>query len=834
MRQKTACLLAVLTTSLALGAVGVGASTPAGADEFTISQDTLRTGWDPNEPGLTPAQVSSSQFGLRFSTAVDGQVYAQPLVVGGTVVTATEKDQVYGIDATTGAIHWSRRLGTPWAAANIGCGDLTPDIGVTGTPVYDPATNAVYVTAKTDHPDGAHPAWFLHALDPATGAERSGWPVRIHGAPSNDPTRHFDSFTAAQRPGLLLLGGRVYAGFGSYCDKGPYVGYVASVDTRTRAENLWATESSSGHGEAGIWQSGGGLVSDGPGRIFFATGNGQTPSAVPGDHPPGRLSESVVRLGVSADGSMHARDFFSPVNAPALDHSDGDLGSGGPLGLPSVPFGASAAHPHLLVEVGKDGRVFLLDRDHLGGRGQGPGGSDAVLGVTGPFQGVWGHPAAYGGQGGIVYEISSRGRLRALAFGLDASGNPGLRWAGVSSESFGYTSGSPVVTSDGTEPESATVWSEATDGGNGAHGRLRAYDAVPSGGRLRLLFSAPIGRTSKFAVPATSGGRVYVGTRDGRLLAFGLPTGAALLGASTDFGDVAVGSARTVDITVKATRTVTITGVSATGGSFTAAPAGLPRVLTAGRTYTVPVTFAPATAGPASGLLTFTSNLASFSFGLTGYGTKPGFTAFPNRLDFGQIATGTKQTLGLSFTNTGTAPERVTATSAPHAPFSAPGLAAADGLTVQPKQSVTVDVTYAPTVASGGDTGSLGVTGPDGTATVLLSGSAVQGAPHLTITPATTAYGSVPVGSSKALTFDIANTGNIPLTIMKAAPPAAPFVVGNPVSEGRVLAPGEVVHQLVAFSPTATGPFTGSYQVTANDGQGPQTETLTGTGSTAR
>lgn len=829
--HKRACLLTVLTASLALGAVAASGPTTARADEFTISQDAMRTGWDPDEPGLTPAQVSNSQFGLRFSTAVDGQVYAQPLVVGGTVVAATEKNRVYGIDATTGAIRWNKRLGSPWAAGNIGCGDLTPDIGVTGTPVYDPDTNAVYLTSKTDHPDGTHPAWFLHALDPASGAERSGWPVRIHGTPTNDRKQHFNSFTAAQRPGLLLLGGRVYAGFGSHCDKGPYVGYVVSVDTRTRDERLWATESSSTRGEAGIWQSGGGLVSDGPGRIFLATGNGQTPPTGPGDRPPGQLSESVVRLGVSGNGSMHARDFFSPSNAPALDHSDGDFGSGGPLALPSVPFGAGTAHPHLLVQIGKDGRVFLLDRDHLGGRGQGPGGGNAVVGVTGPFQGVWGHPAAYGGQGGFVYEIGSHGALRALGFGLDARGNPQLHWAGISSDNFGYTSGSPVVTSEGTVPGSATVWAEYADGSNGARGRLRAYEAVPSGGKLRLLFSAPIGRTSKFAVPATSGGRVYVGTRDGHLLAFGLPVDAALRGASTGFGNVAVGAAKTLDITVTATRTVTIGAVDTTGGSFTATAVGLPRTLTAGQAYTVPVTFAPATPGPASAVLALHTNLATFDFGLTGYGVKPGLTAFPAKLDFGQVSTGAAQTLGVSFTNTGTVPERVTATSAPHAPFSAPGLAAANGLIVQPKQSVTINITYAPTVASAGDTGSLAMTGPNGTATVLLSGSAVQGAPHLTISPTGRAFGAVRVGGARTLTFDIANTGKAPLTLTKAAPPAAPFLVGTPVSEGMVLAPGQVVHQAVTFSPTSAGSFTGVYQITGNDGQGPQHETLTGTGS---
>ncbi|MEY9836471.1 hypothetical protein ABH941_001691 [Streptacidiphilus sp. EB103A] len=830
--RRAACLVRFLTFCLVITG-GAFAPIQVSADETTMSQDTLRTGWDQAEPGLTPAQVTSSQFGLQFSTAVDGQVYAQPLVVGGTVVAATENARVYGIDATTGSVHWSKSLGTPWAASNIGCGDLVPNFGVTSTPVYDPATKAVYLTSKVNSPDGSHPGYFLHALNPATGAERSGWPVRIQGAPTNDPSRPFDAFHQLQRPGLLLLGGRIYAGFGSHCDIGPYRGFVASVDTASRAEKLWVDENSSTNGRGGIWQGGGGLVSDGPGRILLATGNGTGPPAGPGNRPPGQLSESVVRLGVNSDGSLHAQDFFSPANGPSLDQNDTDLGSGGPLALPAAPFGASTAHPHLLVEIGKDGRVFLLDRDRLGGRKQGPGGTDAVLGVTGPFQGVWGHPAAYGGSGGLVYYTGSRGPLRALAFGLDSSGNPKLHLAGTSAETFGYTSGSPVVTSDGTRTGSATVWVEYTDGGTGANGQLRAYDAVPSGGRMRLLFSAPIGHTAKFTVPATSGGRVYVGTRDGRLMAFGFPAGAALHGSPVAFGDVpAGGGSKTLNLTVTASQPVTVTGVTTTpGGPFTAAASGLPKSLAGKGTYTVPVTFAPSAAGPASDVVTFTTNLGSFGFSLTGYGTRPGFTAFPSSLDFGQVPTGSTRTLGVSFTNTGTSPETVTATSGPSAPFSAPGLAATNGVTVQPKQSVTVDVGYAPTTASAGDTGSLSVTGANGTSTVALTGSAVTGAPHLTITPTATGYGSVPVGTSKNLTFDISNTGNIPLTVTKAAPPAAPFLTSNPISEGQVLAPGETVHQGVTFSPTATGDFTGVYQITGNDGQGPQNETLTGTGT---
>ncbi|MFD0329965.1 PQQ-binding-like beta-propeller repeat protein [Streptacidiphilus monticola] len=499
----TACLLA-----------GPLAAEPARADVTTVSVDPARTGWDPQESALGPADVQSSDFGRQFSTAVDGQVYAQPLVAGGLVVAATENDKVYGIDATTGAVSWRRDLGTPWPAATVGCGDLVPDIGVTSTPVLDPATRTVYLTAKVnDGPDAAHPHWYVHALDLATGAERSGWPVTVAGAPSNDPTRAFNPETAMQRPGLLLLDGRLFIGFASHCDFGPYVGYVASLNTSTRALRLWATEDNSANGMAGVWMGGGGLVSDGPGRIIFSTGNGVAPAPAPGDRPPGQLSESVVRLAVNSDGTMAAQDFFSPANAATLDQNDTDLGSGGPVALPDG-FG-TAAHPHLLVQIGKDGRVFLLDRDHLGGRAQGPGGTDAVVGVTGPFEGVWGHPAVYGGEGGWVYAVGSRGPLRAYRRGVDGSGQPVLSLAGTSAESFGYTSGSPVVTSDRTTAGSAVVWAVYSSGSSGADGTLRAYRAVPDGnGTLELLHSNPSApqASSRFRRPAAAASTSAPGT----------------------------------------------------------------------------------------------------------------------------------------------------------------------------------------------------------------------------------------------------------------------------------------------------------------------------------
>lgn len=503
-----------------LAVAAVGAGLPAAADDVTASQDSLRTGWDPNEASLSPAVVSSAGFGERFSTQLDGQVYAQPIVAGGMLLAVTENNWIYGLDPRSGAIRWSRTVGPAWPSSAIGCGDLAPTVGITSTPVYDPATATAYFTAKVDDgPDVNHPDWYLHAVDVTTGAERSGFPSRIGGPAANDPGIVFDARTAAQRPGLLLLGDVVYAGFASQCDIGPYVGYVSATNKNNGQQvTLWTSQADAAGSDGGIWQSGGGLVSDGPYRIFLTTGNGTAPPAGPGDAPPADLGESVVRLAVNRDGSLSAHDFFAPTNDSALNPGDTDLGSGGPMAVPDG-YGTGRYH-RLLIQVDKDGRVFLLNRRYLGGMGQGNGGTDQVLQTAGPYNGIWGHPAFWGAGTGYVYTIENTGPLRAFTLTTGAAGYPELTSAATAG-TWGFTSGSPVVTSDGTTAGSGLVWAVYAHDGSGAGGQLRAYDAVPAGGSLHQVFSADIGTAAKFSTPATDAGAVYVGTRDGTLLGFG-------------------------------------------------------------------------------------------------------------------------------------------------------------------------------------------------------------------------------------------------------------------------------------------------------------------------
>ena len=232
MRTKRILAAVALVAGLTTGTVGL--AQVAHGDEVTISANQQRDGWDSNEPDLSPAVVGSGTFGRLFSTAVNGQIYAQPLAVGGSVIVATENNWIYSLNAEKGTVNWSLRLGPAWPSTVVGCEDLTPNIGVTSTPVYDPSTGTVYVAAELNNAANAYaPSVDLFAVNAASGTV--DWKVPVQGAPVNEPTRPFDPLTERQRASLLLMNGTVYMGFGSYCDYQPYVGYVAGVNASTQA-----------------------------------------------------------------------------------------------------------------------------------------------------------------------------------------------------------------------------------------------------------------------------------------------------------------------------------------------------------------------------------------------------------------------------------------------------------------------------------------------------------------------------------------------------------------------------------------------------------------------
>jgi hypothetical protein len=507
-------LLAAATAAVTL----LGAVPASAAEPVTAAADGLRTGWYPDEAQLTPQLLEGGGFGRVFDTPIQGQVYAQPLVSGNTLLAATEGNWIYGIDPRSGAIRWQRNVGTPWNSADVGCTDLQPHVGITGTPVIDPATGIAYFFSKTYASGSSGPAvWNMHAVDLSNGAEVPGFPVPISGEAQNLPGVSFDPTQQLQRPALLLMNGVVYAAFGSHCDNRPYQGWVVGVSTSGQISAMWASAPEGG----AIWQAGGGLVSDGEGQILFASGNSFGPTPAPTAEPPEDLSESVARLSVQAGGDLKATDFFSPFDREQLDEGDLDLGSGAPLGLPSPYFGTPTV-PHLMVEVGKQGIVYLLNREDLGGLGQGPEEKDNVLQeVNGPF-GVWGSLAAWPGDGGYVY-VPGDGGLEMLKYGTSVGGEPELSLATTHYPEFlGFGSGSPMVTSNGATDGSGIAWISQCSNPPGCEGStLNAYAAVPVGGAPNLLWRGAIGVSTKFARPDASGGRVYVGTHDGQLLGFG-------------------------------------------------------------------------------------------------------------------------------------------------------------------------------------------------------------------------------------------------------------------------------------------------------------------------
>jgi hypothetical protein len=852
-------------TALLAGTTAVAAR----ADEVTASQDNLRTGWDPGEPGLSPAVLRSGHFGRVFARNVRGQVYAQPLIAGPTLVVATERNWVYGLNEVTGRRLWSDHLGTPWPAATTTCTDLTPTVGITSTPVYDAQTGVVYLIAEIAKRAPTQPVFSMFGIKATTGriTER----VLIGGRPFNDSQLRFDAFDQWQRTGLLLLGGRVYAGFGSHCDDQPYAGFVADVDVSTRAVRLWTDEAGVADQQAGIWQSGGGLMSDGPGRIFFTSGNGVSPAPGKGFAPPGQLAESVVRLAVRPGGRLVARDFFSPGDGPALDAADTDFGSGGPVGL---PFG-SRAFPRLLVQAGKDGRVFLLDRDHLGGRMQGPGGADDYVSKSGPFGGQWGHSAVFGDativtardsrrSSDYVYYVGKDDYLRALKLRVSRTGRPRLADVANSTMRFGFGSGSPVVTSSGTGPGSAVVWVVRAADISGTGGTLDAFAAVPSARCarpcvMRPIWSAPIGTASKFSIPATGSGYVYVGTTDGQVLGFARRTRAPLgRAAPVTFGGTGLGSATSRIVTVTTSARVTVTGVTARAGRapepFTvgrvtvtagaghrAVPVTFPVTLRPDASLHARVTFRPAARGGTTGVLTFTTPAARYGVTqvpLSGYGTKPGLYAQPRALSFaysnerttGQVPVGTAVPMTAEITNSGTATETVTAVTGPAGPFTAVGLPR-PGTPIRPGQSIVVQVTYAPRRA-GPAASSVTIAESSGKrVTVQLAGSALPPVSRVAA-PARVTVGRVRLGGRAMATIDITNAGNLPATVIVAAPLTAPFAAIYRVPHGLPLSPGNELRIPVTFTPARAGTTTGDYQLIWTDLLGTHTldVRLSGTG----
>lgn len=825
--------------------LGALSAASAGAAGITNSANDLRDGWYPNQPRLSPDAVSNTDFGQLWDAPVVGQVYAQPLVVGTSVIVATEGNRVYSFDSETGATKWSLDLGTPFPYTLIGwgCADLTPDIGVTATPVIDTGSDTIYLTHKTYAPGSTtDAAYYMDALDVDTGAQRPGFPKRLEGTAQNAPGITFEATTELQRPGLLLMDGVVYAGFGGHCDIQPYQGWVFGVTTAGEIRTRWSAVTT-GDG-AGIWQSGAGLMSDGPGRLFVSTGNGGSPVG-PSDTPSGMFGESIVRLNVQPDGTLQANDFFAPADAEHLDEYDADFASGGVTALRDDTFGTSA-FPHVAVAVGKAGYVYLLDRDNLGGIGMGVGHGDDVISRVGPFGGVWSRPGVWPGDGGWISiptaspsggdhpePSGSSGYLKLYRYRKAANGTPSLDAPIQSDDAFGFGSGAPVITSEGTTSGSATMWTVWAPNGSGTGGQLRAYDAVPRNGRLNLRRSFPLGQSTKFAMPGIGSGRVYVGTRNGHVLAFGAPVEANVQGTGAIFPLTTAGETSTVDVKLKISGTVKVDAISASPSQFVARTAGLDLddPFTDGEEITIPVDFTPTDPGSAAGALKVVTDKGDFSFSLTGTGQaqEAVLTASPPIVSFGGAVVGTSAASVVTFGNGGGQSLTITGVTLPDAPFSVPNPPAV-GDVIASGEFANVTVQYDPTeVGSFNEDLILSTTA--GQKIVGLSGSAGLG-PKLTLTPSGGwDFGAVTVGETKTVSLTVANTGDSPMTVTRSKPPTdARLTVLDALDEATVILAGQSRTLRIRFAPTEVGTLADAWSLNAGDGSGAHAVAVTGTG----
>jgi outer membrane protein assembly factor BamB len=840
--------------------------------------DGLGTSWYPNA-GISPAQVNAKDFGELFDLSLPsvpsvplagprsgagsddavppGQIYAQPIVADGVLLVVTETDNAYGLDPKTGAVMWERNFGAAFQSSVINCGDLAPNVGITGTPVVDSSTGIAYFTTDTI-PAKGQSLWQMQAVKIATGTEVANFPVSIEGPATNDPSETFNPVYQMQRPGLAYVDGEVYAAFGAHCDEKTWYGWLAGVSTGGVLDDMWVDETGGGDG-AGIWGPGG-IVVDSDGDLYVATGNGATASPGPGlgAAQPAGLGECVLKLATSS-GHLQLADYFCPSDAGVLNSYDGDLGSGSPTGLPAS-FGTSK-EPDLLVEAGKSGEVYLLDRDDLGGVDQGPGGSDDVVQETGPRGGEWSHPAVWPGDGGYVYiTTGSPGAKPGGTSGeLDiyqrvaTDGDVSLNWVGdVPRLHFG--SSAPIVTSNGTQAGSAIVWEIVRTSSSNDSGQLRAYGAAPVAGTgsnaadsLPLLWQATVGNSTKFDPPLANGGRIYVGNSDGQILAFGPRKGAPpLAGAAIRAPDTVLGSTSKTAAVFTAAGRVTVSAVSVSvstsgaSGAFLTTGLASPVHLSAGKTITVPITFEPKLVGGQQGTLTLTTNLGTVSVTLSGRGVPEGvpIAAAPTSLNFGlqPIGGGAVQET-VSFENTSKSTFTVGALeieSGAPAPF-AVGTVPAPLPSLAPGASLDVPVDFTPPATSGdfvqNFTDHLVITTSAGEAVVPLAGSAAP-PPQITISSLSLNVGTVATGQSGIVSFTLGNGGGTPLMITKSKPPTAHgFSAMTSLPEGTVIAAHTNFVETVRFSPTSGGPAAATWVINGDDSSGLQTITISGTGA---
>ncbi len=516
----------VTATSVAdntrLSTATIGVTDLAGV--YTYRNDYSRSSIDSKEYLLNLSNVNASSFGKLFACSVDQAIYAQPLWVanasigGGThniVIVATEANSVYAFDADNGngtacTQYWKVNLGTPVPASDTGeTGDIQTEIGITATPVIDPTTNALYVVAKTK--ESGNYFQRLHKLNLSTGAEMSGSPVAISasvsgtGSGSSGGTLSYSALHENPRPGLALVNGSIYITAGSHGDVEPWHGWILQYNASTLAQTgvYCATPNSSG---GGIWMSGSAPVFDSNNNLYVITSNGTY---------DGNTEFGDTFLKMATSSGLQLSDWFTPDDAPALATRNGDLGAGGAVTLMDS---VSGPHPHLLIGGGKEGILYLVNRDNMGHYNSANNNAAIQTWQVAPDLGNYGGVSSSGEfWQNTFYIAGSDTPLEAFAFNT-STGMFNTTPISQSNVTFGFPGVTPAVSALGTA--NGIVWAidSSTNGTNGTAAGPAVLYAFDASNLANELWDSTMGTNNqastavKFAVPTVANGKVYVAT----------------------------------------------------------------------------------------------------------------------------------------------------------------------------------------------------------------------------------------------------------------------------------------------------------------------------------
>jgi hypothetical protein len=499
---------------------------PVGAvstmDVVTYHYDNLRTGQNPNETTLTTANVNQGKFGKLGELMVDGKVDGQPLYLSQVAIpgvgtknvlyVVTEHGSVFAFDAdnvsgTTATPLWqiSTLLQGEMPSDNRSCNQVTPEIGITSTPVIDRTRGAIYVVAISKNATGNY-FYRLHALDITSGKELFGGPTTItamfpgNGAGSSGGTLTFDPAQYLERPGLLELNGTIFTAWGSHCDIGPYTSWMMAFSADTLKQTSVLNLVPNGN-EGATWMSGTAPAADSGGNIYFIIGNGTFDTTLSSGFPSqGDCGNCYVKVSSAVPPKLI--DYFTPLNTVAASNADQDFGSGGPLLLPDVTD-ATGKTRHLAVGSGKDSIIYVLDRDNMGKFNSTQ--NNIYQQISGQLAGPeFAKPSYFNG---AVYYGAVNDSIKAFPI---TAGKLAASPSSNSSAVFAYPGATPAISANATS--NGIVWAVE----NGATAVLHAYDATNLANELYNSNQAGGARDqfagNKFITPMIANGKVFVGT----------------------------------------------------------------------------------------------------------------------------------------------------------------------------------------------------------------------------------------------------------------------------------------------------------------------------------